>query len=276
MARMGRQQPMSASGSPAQEDKPSQLGHRGGLVGMGSRPWTGGHVFSAPRGTMIETDGGMALQLTAEPLTTHVVVAVLQWGTDRPQPWRDPVAGAVWRDLPVLRATIWPGGAGRHLLGALPWLRDCGDASPPPPEMRGAPEGLYPAGSKPGPRHHFVMAADPTVELSDDTVALAADVAQCLAPHAMMLPREGWEGQRQDQTPAALLIARYVDPCGSEAVYSTGRKRRAEHWTAHHLLALDKRVTVDPLDRLVVAGAPAQWPHTWNMAARTMRMAPRS
>ena len=45
---------------------------------------TGGHVFTAPRGTVIETDGGMALQLKAEPLTTHVVVAVLQWGADRP------------------------------------------------------------------------------------------------------------------------------------------------------------------------------------------------
>ena len=41
---------------------------------------TGGHVFTAPRGTVIETDGGTALQLAAEPLTTHVVVAVLQWG----------------------------------------------------------------------------------------------------------------------------------------------------------------------------------------------------
>ena len=38
---------------------------------------TGGHVFTAPRGTVIETDGGMALQLTAEPLTTHVVVVIL-------------------------------------------------------------------------------------------------------------------------------------------------------------------------------------------------------
>ena len=72
----------------------------------------GGHVFTAPRGTVIETDGGVALQLTAEPLTTHVVVAVLQWGTERPQPWRDPVARAIWRDLLVLRATIWSGGAG--------------------------------------------------------------------------------------------------------------------------------------------------------------------
>ena len=167
---------------------------------------TGGHVFTAPRGTVIETDGGTALQLTAEPLTTHVVVAVLQWGADKPQPWRDSVAMAVWRDLPVLGAAVWQGGAGRHLPGALPWLRDCGNASPPPAELRGALEHLY---SK--PRHHFLVAADHGVELSDDVVALAADVVQCLAPHAMSLLREGWEGQRYDQTPAALLIARYVE-----------------------------------------------------------------
>ena len=147
---------------------------------------TGGHVFTAPRGTVIETDGGTALQLAADPLTTHVVVAVLKWGADKPQPLRDPVAGAVWRDLPVLRAAVWPGGAGRYLPGALPWLRDCGNASPPPTELRGALEHLY---SK--PRHHFLVAADHGVELSDDVVALAADVVQCLAPHAMMLPRKG-------------------------------------------------------------------------------------
>ena len=35
------------------------------------------------------------------------------------------------------------------------------------------------------------------------------------------------------------------------------------------------RLTVDPLDRLVVWGGPPQWPHTWDMAVRTMRMAPR-
>ena len=80
---------------------------------------TGGHVFTAPRGTVIETDRGTALQRAAEPLTTHVVVTVLQWGADKGQPWRDPVAGAVWRDLPVLRAAVWPGGAGRHLPGTL-------------------------------------------------------------------------------------------------------------------------------------------------------------
>ena len=150
---------------------------------------TSGHVFTAPRGTVIETDGGTALQLTAEPLTTHVVVAVLQWGADKPQPWRDLVARAVWRDLPAIRAAVWQGGAGRHLPGSLPWLRDCGDASPPPAELWGALEHLY---SK--PRHHFLVAADHGVDLSDDVVALAADVVQCLAPHAMMLPREGWEG----------------------------------------------------------------------------------
>ena len=231
---------------------------------------TGRHIFTAPRGTVIETDGGMALQLTAEPLTTHVVVAVLQWGADRPHPWRDPVAGAVWRDLPILRATVSSRGAGRHLLGALPWLRDCGDTSPPTAELRGALERLY---SK--PRHHFLVVADHGVPLSDDVVALAADVVQCLAPHAVMLPREGWEGQRHDQTPAALLIARYVELGGSEAVYlDRSETPSIRHWTAHHL-SPDMRLTVDPLDRPVVLGAPPQWPHTWDMAVRTMRMAPR-
>ena len=148
---------------------------------------------TAPRGTGIETDGGTELQLTVEPLTTHVVVAVLQWGAHKPKPWLDPVARAVWRDLPVLRAAVWPGGAGRHLPGALPWLRDCGNASPPPAELRSALEHLY---SK--PRQHFLVAADHGVELSDNVVALAAVVVQCLAPHAVMLPREGWEGKRHN------------------------------------------------------------------------------
>ena len=230
-----------------------------------------GHVFTAPRGTVIETHRGTALQLTAEPLTTHAVVAVLQWGANKPQPWRDQVAVAVWRDLPVLRAAVWSGGAGRHLPGALPWLRGCGDASPPPAELRGALERVY---SK--PRHQFLVAADHGVELSDDVVALAADVVQCLAPHAMMLPREGWEGQRHDQTPAALLIARYVELGGSEAVYLDRLETPdMRHWTAHHLVAPDTRLAVDPLGRPVVSGAPPQWPHTWDMAVRTMRMAPR-
>ena len=232
---------------------------------------TDGHVFTAPRGTVIETDGGTALQLMAEPLTTHVVVAVIHWGADKPQRWRNPVARAVWRDLPALRAAVWSGGAGRHLPGALPWLRDCGDASPPPAEWRSALEHLY---SK--PKHQFLVAADHGVELSDDMVALAADVVQYLAPHAMMLPREGWEGQQHDQTPAALLIARYVELGGSEAVYlERSETPNMRHWTAHHLVAPDMRLTVDPLDRPVVSGAPPQWPHTWDMAVRTMRMAPR-
>ena len=120
------------------------------------------------------------------------------------------------------------------------------------------------------------MAADHGVELSDDVVAQAADVVQCLAPHAIMLPREGWEGQRHDPTPAALLIARYVELGGSEAVYlDRSETPSMRHWTAHHLVAPDMWLTVDPLDRPVVSGAPPQWPHTWDMAVRTMRMAPR-
>ena len=174
---------------------------------------TGGHAFTAPRGTVIETDGGVALQLTAEPMTTHVVVALLQWGAETPEPWRDLVTRVIWRDLPILRATIWSGGAGQHL--------PC-RCTPLAPRLRrrlssaGRDAGpwrvfLNATGDKAGPRHHFLVAADPTAELGGDAVALVADVAPCLAPLAMMLPREGWEGQRHYQTPAALLIARYVE-----------------------------------------------------------------
>ena len=218
----------------------------------------GGHIFAAPRGTVVETDGGLALQLMAEPLTTHMVVAVLHWGAERLHPWRDPIARVIWRDLPILRATIWLGGAGRHLPGALFWLRDCGDASPPPAEMRSALEGLYATGDKPGPWHHFLVAADPTAEFGDDTVALVADVAQCLAPDAMMLPREGWEGQQHFQTPAALLIARYVELGGSEVVYLDRLETPSmRHWTAHHLLVPSVQL-VDPLAQPTVAESPPQ------------------
>ena len=73
----------------------------------------GGHAFLAPRGTAVETDGKVALQLSAEPLTTHVVVVFLQWGAKRPQPLRDPIARVLWRDLPALQATTWQGGGGK-------------------------------------------------------------------------------------------------------------------------------------------------------------------
>ena len=91
------------------------------------------------------------------------------------------------------------------------------------------------------------------MELSYDVVALAANVVQCLAPHAVMHPREGWEGQRHDQTPAALLIARYVELGGSEALYlDRSETPSMRHWTAHHLLAPDTQLTVDPLGQPVV------------------------
>ena len=114
------------------------------------------------------------------------------------------------------------------------------------------------------------------MEISEDVVALAADVVQCLAPRAMMLPREGWECQRHDQTPAALLIARYVELGGSEAVYlDRSETPSMRHWTSHHLLAPATHLTVDPLGQPAVFGAQPQWPHTWDMAVRTMRMAPK-
>ena len=89
----------------------------------------------------------------------------------------------------------------------------------PVAKMGGALEALYGTGDEPGPRHHFRVVAHHTAEMSDDTVALVANVAHCVAPNAMMPPREGWEGQQHTQTPAALLIARCVELGGSEVVY---------------------------------------------------------
>ena len=108
MARVGHQQPVPAGSGLAQDTSHPSWETVAVLWGWVAVRGTGGHVFTAPRGTVIETNGWTALQVAAEPLTTHVVVAVLPWGADRPQPWRDPIAGAVLRDLPVLRAAVWP------------------------------------------------------------------------------------------------------------------------------------------------------------------------
>ena len=120
------------------------------------------------------------------------------------------------------------------------------------------------------------MATDHTSELSDDTVALVADAAQCLAPHAMILRMERSEGQQHTQTPAAPLVAQYVELGGSEVVYldrSEFKEQDTRHWTAHHLLASNVQLTVYPLNQRTLAGRPPEWPHTWNMAVGTMRMA---
>ena len=234
----------------------------------------GGRVFTAPRGMVIETDAGVAVQLTAEPLTTHVMVAILHSGAERPQPWRDAIAKVIWRNMPILRDAIWSGGARQRLLGALPWLPDCGNASPPPAEVRGTLECLYATRDKPGPRHHFLVAGDPAAELSDEVVALVADVAQYLIPHAMMLPRGGREGQQHSRTPAVLLIAKYFQLGGWEAVYLDGLETPSmRHWIAHHLVAPITRLAVDSLGQSTVAGSPPQWPRTSDMAVQTARMA---
>ena len=107
-------------------------------------------------------------------------------------------------------------------------------------------------------------------------VALVADTAQYLAPHAMILPREGWEGRQHTQTPAALLIAQSVALGGSQVLYLDRlEKRDLGQWTAHHLFAPSVQFTVDPLGQPMLAGRPSQRPLTWNMAVNTMRMAPR-
>ena len=64
----------------------------------------------------------------------------------------------------------------------------------PPAEKRSALKGRHRAGGAQGPRYHLLVATDHEVELCDNTVALFADVTQCLAPATMILSREGWEG----------------------------------------------------------------------------------
>ena len=68
------------------------------------------------------------------------------------------------------------------------------DASQPTTKLRSAVGGLHGAGEKHGARQHLLVATDHTAEPSDDTVTLVADTAECLAPHATILPKEGWEG----------------------------------------------------------------------------------
>ena len=85
-------------------------------------------------------------------------------------------------------------------------------------------------------------------------------MAQCVAPHAMILPREGWEGRQHTKTPAAPLVAHYVALGGSEVVYldrSEVKERDFRHWTAHHLLVSNVQLTVDPLSQPTLAGRPA-------------------
>ena len=77
----------------------------------------------------------------------------------------------------------------------------CTDVAPSRAQMGSALEGLYRASGEHKLRHHFLVATDHAAERCDRTLALGADAAQCLAPQAMILPREGWEGLLHTQTP---------------------------------------------------------------------------
>ena len=61
---------------------------------------------ATPRRTSVDSDGRVALRLTAEALTTPVGVVSLQWGAERRQNWRDPIARVLWRALSALRAAV--------------------------------------------------------------------------------------------------------------------------------------------------------------------------
>ena len=82
--------------------------------------------------------------------------------------------------------------------------------------MRSALEEPYRTCSETWPWHHFLVATNHEAELCDNTDALVADAAQCVALNAMILP---WEGQQYSQTLAAHLVAQYVELGGSELVH---------------------------------------------------------
>ena len=137
--------------------------------------------------------------------------------------------------------------------------------------MSSSLEGLYRANAR--PHHHFLVATEHQADLCDRTEALLADAAQCLAPPAMILPREGCEGPQHTQTPVAPLIAQYIELGGSEFVYlDRTLELVGRHWTAHHLLARDRQLIVDPLDLPTLGGRSPEWPHTLNTAVKTLRM----
>ena len=75
---------------------------------------------------------------------------------------------------------------------------------------------------------------------------------------------------------AASFVAWYVSLGGSEIVYlDHSEEQDLRPWTAHHLLAPNLQMTVDPVCLSTLAGRRPHWQHTWNMAVNTLRMAPR-
>ena len=216
----------------------------------------------------------MALKLTAEPLTTHVLAASLQWGSAKPQSWLGPLAQVLLRNLPTLRAFIWPATVDRRILGHSPGFESA-QVPPRRPRRCGVPDkgctGCKPESIDRGTRSYW----QPIAVLCDRTVALVTDVVQCMAPHAMILPREGWEGRQHTQTPAAPLVAQCVELGGAEFVYlDRSVERVGPHLVAHHQLAPDTPLMADPLCPPPLMGHPPEWPSTWDTATTTQRMAP--
>ena len=173
----------------------SQLGDHYGPVGMGDHAGHRGAPLHRPArpGRGNGWEGGIAACCRAPDHTRGRGHPALG-GREAPTLARPYCPGNLARPADATSHHLVGGGGGHQHPGALPWLRDCMDASPPPTELLSALEGLFGAGEKHVPRHHLLVATDHTAELSDDTVALVADTAQCLAPHAIILPREGWEG----------------------------------------------------------------------------------
>ena len=95
-----------------------------------------------------------------------------------------------------------------------------------------------------------------------------------MAPHAVILPREGWAGPQYTHTPATPLVVQYVELGGAEFVYMDCSVHHGfDHWVPEHLFAPDTHMVIDPMHLPALAGELLVWANVWDIAARTLRVA---
>ena len=68
-------------------------------------------------------------------------------------------------------------------------------------------------------------------------MALVSDVAECMAPHAMIPPMEGWEGPHHTRPLASPLVTQHAELGATEFVYLTARRGKGTT-TGWHITSL--------------------------------------